>query len=125
MVTPAIRFKVDKNLPDEAAELLRASGHEAVTVGSERLGGAGDALVAERVRAEARALVTLDLHFADVRAYPPDEYQGLVVLRLARQDKAHVLRVVERLLRLLEREPLTRRLWVVDEQTVRVRGEGR
>ncbi|WP_437842649.1 hypothetical protein [Sorangium sp. So ce1153] len=42
-------------------------------------------------------------------------------MRLARQDKPHVLAVVRRVLALLEREQVERRLWIVEEERVRVR----
>ena len=35
-----MKFKIDENLPTEAADLLRSAGHDAVTVGEQRLGGA-------------------------------------------------------------------------------------
>ena len=34
-----MRFKIDENLPVEAAELLRQAGHDAVTVLEQHLGG--------------------------------------------------------------------------------------
>ncbi len=37
-----MRFKVDENLPKEAAELFRQSGHDAQTVGEEHLVGHPD-----------------------------------------------------------------------------------
>jgi hypothetical protein len=37
------------------------------------------------------ALVTLDTDFCDIRKYSPQDYHGLIVLRLKRQDKPHVL----------------------------------
>lgn len=35
----AVQFKLDENLPDEAADLLRAAGHDALTVLDQHLGG--------------------------------------------------------------------------------------
>jgi hypothetical protein len=67
-------------------------------------------------------MVTLDTHFADIRMYPPGNYSGLIVLRLARQDKAHVLEVMRRVLQLFSSETLEGKLWIVDEKRVRVRG---
>jgi hypothetical protein len=63
------------------------------------------------------------LDFADIRAYPPGEYSGLIVLRLVTQAKPHVLPVIERVIRLLNTEPLTGLLWIVDESAIRIRGE--
>jgi hypothetical protein len=83
--------------------------------------GWGGSRLAVICRDERRALLTLDLDFADIRAYPPAEIPGLIVFRLSRLDKAHVLQVATRLLALLERELLEGRLWIVGEERVRVR----
>jgi len=86
-----LKLKIDENLPSECAGILRGGGFEADTVADERLTGAEDSVIAVRSRAEGRVLITLDLDFANIRAYPPAEYAGIVVLRLKRQDKHAVL----------------------------------
>jgi len=118
-----MRFKVDENLPDEAATMLSAAGHDALTVRDEGRSGAGDEDLAVVCRSEDRALVTLDTDFADIRSYPPAEHPGLVVLRTARQDRESVLAALERVVPLLRREQLAGRLWIVEERRVRVHGE--
>ena len=40
------KFKVDENLPTEVAELLAHAGHDAMTVGDQRMVGQPDANVA-------------------------------------------------------------------------------
>ena len=117
-----MRFKVDENLPIEVAEILRSAGHDADTVNDEAAGGALDPDIAALVRREARALMTLDLGFADIRSYPPQQYQGLVVLRLARQDKQQILEACTRLVEPLSSEQLAGHLWIVETNRIRVRG---
>lgn len=118
-----MRFKIDENLPIEVADLLRGAGHDSLTVLDEKLGGRADDAIADIIRLEKRALITLDLDFADVRTFPPRNYAGLIVLRLTRQDKPSVLRVIERIVTQLDAEPLIGMLWVVDETALRIRGE--
>jgi predicted nuclease of predicted toxin-antitoxin system len=86
-----MRFKVDENLPVEVALLLLEAGHEATTMLDQHLGGSDDRTAASICQKEARALVTLDLDFADIQTYPPAHYAGVMVLRLRRHDKPHVL----------------------------------
>jgi predicted nuclease of predicted toxin-antitoxin system len=118
-----VKFKIDENLPIEVAYVLGSAGHDALTVFDQRLVGADDRRILGICQDEERILITLDLDFSDVRSYPPQEYSGLVVLRLRRQDKPHVLETIERLVPLLEREQIERRLWIVEENRIRVRGE--
>ena len=119
-----MRFKVDENLPVEVAELLRQHAHDALTVTDHQLNGQPDTHIADICRAEGRALVTLDLDFADIRNYPPDDSAGIIVLRPATQSIASVLRLLQRLLPLLVGQPVTSSLWIVDEHRVRIRSAG-
>jgi predicted nuclease of predicted toxin-antitoxin system len=116
-----MKFKMDENLPVEAAELPRAAGHDAITVVEQLLGGRPDPDIALICQREGRALVTLDTDFADIRAYPPTQFPGLIVLRLRFQSKPHVLGTLGRVTPLFLTERLERRLWIVDEDNVRIR----
>ena len=116
-----MRFKVDENLPAAVTELLRSAGHDAATVRDEGLAGHEDADVAVAAQREGRAIVTLDTDFANIRAYPPAGYAGLIVLRLGSQDRAHVSSVVSALVPWLDREPLVGRLWIAEDDRLRIR----
>jgi predicted nuclease of predicted toxin-antitoxin system len=116
-----LRFKIDENLPVEAAELLVESGHDARTIHDQQMVGERDLQVVSVSRDESRALITLDLDFADIRAYPPSDYHGLIVLRPKSQSKPAVVALVQRLLPALNTEPLEASLWIVDETKIRIR----
>ncbi len=116
-----LKFKVDENLPVETAEFLVNAGHDALTVADQQMAGEDDPKLALVCQQEGRAIITLDLDFSDIRVYPPSQYAGIIVLRLARQDKAWIIKVVQRLIALLMQEELTGKLWIVDESIVRVR----
>jgi predicted nuclease of predicted toxin-antitoxin system len=116
-------FKVDENLPVELAELLSDLDHDAKTVNEQRLQGVTDQVLLERCDNEKRTLVTLDIDFSDIRAYPPRDHAGVILLRVGNQSKRHVLEVFKRILPLIAQERIKGRLWVVEENTVRIRGE--
>ena len=116
-----MKFKIDENLPAEAGEILRGSGFVADTVGDENLSGADDEAVASASRSEDRILVTLDLDFANIRAYPPGEHAGIIVLRVKRQDRTTVLAYVRRLATALGSRNPTGELWIVDGNRIRFR----
>jgi predicted nuclease of predicted toxin-antitoxin system len=116
-----MRFRLDENLPIEAAELLSIQGHDASTVFDEQMSGATDAALAFICQTESRILITLDLDFADIRAYPPHSYPGLIVLRLKQTDIRYVLDFFPRLLKLINTEPVQHRLWIIDEERLRIR----
>ena len=116
-----MKFKIDENLPPEVATLLTSAGHNAETVFDEGLVGATDQNIIEVCTDESRALVTLDLDFSNVRAYPPKDHSGLIVLRLRRQDKQYVLNVISQIIDMFEDEQVVGRLWIVEEDRVRIR----
>lgn len=117
-----MKFKIDENLPVEFADMLAAAGHEASTTAAQGLKGAKDPPLMAVCQQEARVLVTLDVGFADVRAYPPGEHSGVIVLRVHHQDKPHLLGVFQNVIPMLACQPLAGRLWIAEEARVRVRG---
>ena len=76
-----MKIKVDENLLVSVADDLRAMGHDANTVDDEQLSGAADPTVIARATVAGRALLTLSKGLADVRAYPPSQYAGVILLR--------------------------------------------
>jgi len=117
-----VRFKVDENLPQEVAQLLCENGHDAFSVFDQTLSGEEDPTVFEVCQDERRVLVTLDLDFANIQAYPPAATAGIVVLRLARQDKPRVLQVIQKLIPALVETAVSQKLWIVEEDRIRIRG---
>lgn len=118
-----MQFKIDENLPIEIAELLTNAGYNAKTINEQQLQGARDPVLIDACKNENRVLVTLDTDFADIRAYPPQEFSGIIVLRGGSQAKQHVMKVFQRIIPLIQREPLDQHLWIVEETKVRIRGK--
>lgn len=117
----ASRFKVDENLPDEIAELLRQYGHNAVTVVDQGWEGFADSELWRGIQAEGRWLVTADKEFADLRRFPAGSHAGVILLRLTRQNRRDYAQLVETMLMQVELDELTRAVIVVNDRGVRVR----
>ena len=116
-----MKLKIDENLPAECAEILSHGGLQADTVADEGLKGADDSALAAASRSEGRVLVTLDLDFANIRAYPPAEYAGIIVLRPKSQDKQSVLALVHRFALVLVNRLPAGELWIVESARIRFR----
>jgi predicted nuclease of predicted toxin-antitoxin system len=119
-----MRFKTDEILPVEVAELLRLHQHDTLSVQDQQMAGQGDPQIALVCQTEDRALVTCDLDFADIRAYPPENYHGIIILRPAIQSVSSLLRLMNRTLPMFAVEPLDGCIWIVDDHRVRIRGTG-
>ena len=116
-----MRLKIDENLPPRLADELRQFGHDAVSVLEQNMGGAPDTEVAKICQEERRVILTLDTDFLDTEAYPPDQYWGIVVLRLRRPGIQQVLEAFGQLVTYLGQSSLDGKLCVVSETRVRVR----
>ena len=116
-----MRFKLDENLPLQLRHLFAQSGHDAVTVLDQGMGGAADSDVASACLHEERVLLTQDTDFADIRLYPPGKYPGIVVFRLPSQSRDDLLEIGAMLIETLVRSSPTRQLWIVEGSRIRIR----
>jgi predicted nuclease of predicted toxin-antitoxin system len=83
-----MHFLVDADLPRSSGDIVRQHGHEAVDVRDIGLGDAKDPSIVGHAQMAGLCLITGDYDFADIRNYPPDQYAGIVVLRLPRTATA-------------------------------------
>jgi predicted nuclease of predicted toxin-antitoxin system len=118
-----MKFKIDENLPTEFAEILQEFGYDAMTVHQQKLKGEKDPILLEICQQESRILITLDLDFANIRNYPPEQFLGIIVFRVSRQDKPYLLSILQNIIPLFGQEKIVHRLWIVEEKRLRIRGE--
>jgi len=116
-----IKIKLDENMPTSAVSLCRQKGHDVHTVFDEALNGGMDEKIAESCCKEYRVLITLDTDFSDIRAYPPKDYAGIVLLRPHRQSEPQVIKLLESVLPMFQTEPVHGFLWIVESAGVRIR----
>jgi predicted nuclease of predicted toxin-antitoxin system len=116
-----MKLKLDENLSERGREILFAAGHDVATVASQSLQKAEDAKLIERCRREERALVSLDLDFANPLHFRPSDYSGIAILRLPRKpSREDLLKAVRTLAAGLEREKLDGKLWIIEAGRIRV-----
>lgn len=116
-----MKIKVDENLPIAVAERFKAAGHDAETVYSEGIEGCSDRYLITVSKKEQRVLLTLDYHFSNIKTYPPENYCGIVVLRVVDQSQANILSLIDKVIPILTREELAGRLWIVEADRIRIR----
>lgn len=116
-----LRFKLDENLPREAEKTLLERGHDCHSVLSEGLGGSADERLMTVCIREQRILVTPDRDFSDIRRYPPGSHSGVWILRPESQDVTAISTLLERALRMSDKESAGRNLWVIGNDRIRIR----
>ena len=98
-----MKLKLDENLGNAAKIVLHEAGHDVSTVPIQRLQEAPDDELILECKKEGRALITLDLDFANPLRFRPTEYSGIAVLRLPAKPSAQALNDLLRTLTTLSR----------------------
>jgi predicted nuclease of predicted toxin-antitoxin system len=89
-----MKFTLDEHLPAELADDLRQAGHDATTVMEQGLSGIDDAALMRVVQAESRVMLTMDKGIANVIAFPPASFAGIVLFRPHQTGRGAVLQFV-------------------------------
>ena len=116
-----MKFKVDENVGEGAAEFFRAFGYDVSTVRHQGLGGISDDILFRRCCDERRALVTLDHDFGHVLRFPPRMSAGIAILELG--PKPGLQSLLDRLgdlAAMLKVQALEGSLWIVEPGRVRI-----
>jgi predicted nuclease of predicted toxin-antitoxin system len=83
-----LRIKLDENIGRRGVELLRARGHDVMTVLDQNLRGVTDETLFDVCIAEERALITLDRDFGQILRFPPSRRICSPRMSLAAMDLA-------------------------------------
>lgn len=116
-----MKFKLDENFGTRTQHIIRAQGHDVMTVRDQRLQGCADQRLYEVCCAEKRCLVTLDLDFSDVLRFPPQQSHGIAVIRVPHNPSLPLLeQLINQFLKSLESMPIEKQLWIVETGRIRV-----
>lgn len=120
----SLRFFSDQCVPAEIIETLRRHGHS-VTLLRETLPiGSPDEAVISKARELAAILLSLNGDFADIVAYPPANFPGIVAMQLHNHPEV-IPQLMDRLIGFLNANPAQDfyrgKLLIVEPHRVRIR----
>jgi predicted nuclease of predicted toxin-antitoxin system len=75
----ALKLLIDENIRSEVFSFLIDAGYDVKKLPA----GVSDAEVAKCASKESRIIITHDLDFSNIFIYPPQDYSGIVVVRIA------------------------------------------
>ncbi len=108
-------------MPGALAAALNASGMDAIDARDVGLTGYPDVAVMTRAQSERRAVVTSDVGFGNIVAYPLGTHAGVVLVRLPEVLAPRIVALVVGALAALPADEVRGNLVVIDERRVRVR----
>ena len=117
----SVAVKLDENLGETHAQLLRRANHSADRVTEQGLSGAADPAVWQKAVEEERFFITLDLDFADVRRFPPGTHPGLLLIRPRNNSRDAVTEILERVIHENPLDTLKGGFVVADRNHTRIR----
>jgi predicted nuclease of predicted toxin-antitoxin system len=116
-----MKIKLDENLPQELADLLRSQQHDVHTVPEELLVGRDDPTIFAAAVNEGRMLFTQDLDFSDVRRFRPGTHPGIVLIRLRDPSRRRLIERVRQTVRLVSIDSWAGCFVVMSDRRLRVR----
>jgi predicted nuclease of predicted toxin-antitoxin system len=116
-----MKFKLDENFGKRTQQLFRMGGHDVQTVREEKLQGSPDQFIYDHCCREQRCLVTLDLDFADVTRFPPNQTAGMAVIRVPKNPTLPLLEsLIRQFLSALNTTSVNQQLWIIEVGRIRV-----
>jgi len=116
-----MKFKLDENFGRRTQQIFHAAGHDVLTVLDQELNCCSDDQLYKVCCSEQRCLVTLDLDFADVTRFPPEESGGIVVIRVPKNPSLALLeQLIHQFLKSLIQISIKNNLWVVEVGRIRI-----
>ncbi len=117
-----MRFKLDENADPRWRTPLEEAGHRVSTVAQEHLEGAKDPVIAQTCKDLGLCHITIDLGFAQILAYPPNQHPGIIVLRHPAPSLAGMKQLISQVATALKSQSPQGRLWIVEPGRIRIHG---
>lgn len=116
-----MRFLVDENVFPIITSHLKEKGHDVKDVLQEGLTRIHDDDLIRLARKEQRTLITFDKHFGDILRYPPEENEGIILIRIHPPILTHVIQAIDRLLDHTKQPSFQGKLIVLNQTGYRIR----
>jgi predicted nuclease of predicted toxin-antitoxin system len=116
-----MKFLADECVYRITVQMLRAYGHDVLTVQEAGFAGKSDDEVLAHAVAEGRILLTNDMHFSNTLLFPTERHLGVVVLKIRPRTLEQVHDVLIRFLDIVDQEAMEKTLVIIDRNKYRVR----
>ena len=112
-----MRLIVDENIRREVTDFLKKESRDLLILPS----GTDDAAIAKTARESKRIILTHDRHFANILAYPPSQYAGIIRIRISPPTADVIINSLKELFKRLTPEDFDKRLVILEKDGFRIR----
>ena len=116
-----MRLFIDECVWRITRDYIKQLGHDIAGVEQRDLSGADDKTVIAQAVAENRAFLTRDMHFCNILLYPPENYDGIIVLKIDPSTIDQVQHTLGAALEHFTQESIQKALLIVDSNKFRER----
>ncbi len=116
-----LKFLTDENIYPSTIELLRSYSLDVIDIKELGLAGISDREIMDFAKKEGRIVISLDLHFANIFLFPPNECPGIIVIRIKPAVPRKVDRAVEDFLQRIDLKKIEKSLVIISEDKFRIR----
>ena len=114
-----MKFLIDENIRKEVIEFIKDLGYD-VLISS---GGTSDEEVAKIAQKENRIILTHDIHFANILIYPPNQFPGIIRIRIHPPNPEVIISSLKNLFQKLPLSEIDEKLVILEEGGFRIREE--
>ncbi|APC08578.1 DUF5615 family PIN-like protein [Neomoorella thermoacetica] len=116
-----LKFLTDENIFPSTLEILRSYNFDVMDIKESGLIGISDREIMDLAKREGRIIISLDLHFANIFLFPPNECPGIIVIRIKPAVPAKVDRAMEDFLQRMDPKKIEKALVIISEDKFRIR----
>jgi len=116
-----VKLFIDECIWRATRDFVQNHGHDISTVEERGLIGADDETVLRQALSEKRVFLTRDMHFSNTLLYPPENYNGIIVLRIKPQTITEVHRNLATVLSHFTQNSIRKSLIIVNHNKFRER----
>jgi predicted nuclease of predicted toxin-antitoxin system len=114
-----MKLKLDENFDVRLVQELHKEGFDVDTVTAEGLAGSPDETIYDTCKAVGRTLVTLDLDFSNPFRFPPEDSEGIVVVRPPKAVLSSIRVTLWSVIAQLKTGAVKGKLWIVEAGRIR------
>lgn len=115
-----MKIIANENVFEPIIEYLRKDGHQLISV-REQLSGSSDDKIYQKAVKEKLVIVTMDKDFSRTLRFPPENCQGIIVIKIYRLPVDKTTELFIGYFKELDEEKITNNLVIIEPDGVRIR----